>query len=184
MQQQRSLLRAGVYDQTWKWPVCGTDLGQFSQGSFPGVCREHGTERAPLFCTFGALLPSPRRLALHREHPAGCPHPAHSHSVGNTGVSLSWALSSPAQPLPTSSHLPCPLQQPSTAQPSGAAQSGLVPLQCSLQGAAELWPCGNSPSPSEGHSRSWGAERGLSLPTSPRADAGPKGTRKERPLNL
>ena len=57
--QETSLLRAGVYEQRWKWPVCGTDLGQFSQGSFPRMSREHGTDLAPLFCTFGALLRSP-----------------------------------------------------------------------------------------------------------------------------
>lgn len=56
---QRSLLKAGVYGQTWKSPACGTDVGQFSWGTFSQESREHDTDWSPLFCTFIALLPPP-----------------------------------------------------------------------------------------------------------------------------
>jgi len=87
-----------------------------------------------------------------------------SHSTSSKLVFFS-PRNFPAQPrsLPRYPQLTCSL--PSTASPE--AQPGMDPRQCPWQSAVDSGLSPHSPSPSEGHSSSWGAEEGVSSSLAP-----------------
>ena len=64
---------------------------------------------SPAAACLGSL---PGVWALHHTPTGACPHPAWANIKANIGGVLSWVLSSPTWPLPSSSHLPCLLPSP------------------------------------------------------------------------
>ena len=139
--QQRSLLRAGVYGQRWKWPVCGVVI-ENCRGTASLGCPGNTAQTGPL--SSAPLVP----CFLH--HDAWlCTVSTLPSLCTLTQLSSPRVFSSPrhfpAQPSP-SPDLPISLAF-FPAQPSSAAQSALAPWQCPPHGAAELWALPPQPQP-------------------------------------
>ena len=139
--QQRSLLRAGVYGQRWKWPVCGV-VREICPGTASLGCPGKTAQAGPL--SSAPLVP----CFLH--HDAWlCTVSTLPSLCTLTQLSSPWVFSSarhfPAQPSPSPALPSSPAFCP--AQPSPAAQSALAPPHCPPQGAAELWALPPQPQP-------------------------------------